>query len=142
MQEWATGIVEDPQVQAQLLADARAGKLHPSVLTVLMTYAHGRPNLRDVPEPETSITIELNIPKPPGVIHTDSTGEHRHCLLRGASDPSPLNRQPSRARLETEPFNYKQRVPQRRMSKSLDERTVKQQAKACCFTVRSPGQRH
>ena len=62
------------KVQARLLADARAGKLHPSVLTVLMTYAYGRPNLRDVPEPETPITIELNIPKPPGVMHADSTG--------------------------------------------------------------------
>jgi len=36
--EWGTGIVEDPKVQARLLADARGG-LHPSVLTVLMTYA-------------------------------------------------------------------------------------------------------
>ncbi len=46
MREWATGILEDPKVQARLLTDARAGKLHPSVLTVLMTYAYGRPNLR------------------------------------------------------------------------------------------------
>ena len=58
VREWATGIVEDPQVQARLLADARTGKLHPSVLTVLMTYVYGRPNPRDVPEPETAITIE------------------------------------------------------------------------------------
>ena len=36
VRDWATGIVEDPQVQARLLADARAGKLHPSVLTVLL----------------------------------------------------------------------------------------------------------
>ena len=74
VREWATRIVEDPKVQARLLADARTGKLHPSVLTVLMTYAYGRPNPRDVPEPETPITIELNIPKPPGVSSTDSTG--------------------------------------------------------------------
>ena len=74
VREWATGIVEDPQVQARLLADARAGKLHPSLLTALMTYAYGRPNLRDVPEPDTPITIELNIQKPPGVMRTDSTG--------------------------------------------------------------------
>ena len=74
MREWASRIVEDPKVQARLLADARTGKLHPSVLTVLMTYAYGRPNPRDVPEPETPITIELNIPKPPGVMRTDSTG--------------------------------------------------------------------
>ena len=74
MGESTTGIVEDPQVQALLLPDARAGRLHPSVLTVLMTYAYGRPNLRDVPEPETPITIELNIPKPPGVMRADSMG--------------------------------------------------------------------
>ena len=74
MREWATGIVEDPKVQARLLADARAGKLHPSLLTLLMAYAYGRPNLRDVPEPEPPITIELNIPKPPGVRRADSTG--------------------------------------------------------------------
>ena len=74
VREWATRIVEDPKVQARLLADARTGKLHPSVLTVLMTYAYGRPNLRDVLEPETPITIELNIPKPPGVMRADSTG--------------------------------------------------------------------
>ena len=60
--------------QARLLADARAGRLHPSVLTALMAYAYGRPNLRDVPEPETPITIELNIPKPAGVMRRDSTG--------------------------------------------------------------------
>ena len=74
VREWATGIVEDSKVQARLLTDARTGKLHPSVLTVLMTYAYGRPNLRDVAEPETPITIELNIPKPPGVMRRDSTG--------------------------------------------------------------------
>ena len=74
VREWATGIVEDPQVQARLLADARAARLHPSVLTALMAYAYGRPNLRDVPEPETPLTIELNIPKPPGVRRADSTG--------------------------------------------------------------------
>ena len=75
VREWARTIIEDPKVQARLLADARTEKLHPSVLTVLMTYAYGRPNLRDVLEPsETPITIELNIPKPPGVRHTDSTG--------------------------------------------------------------------
>ena len=40
VREWATGILEDPKVQARLLADARAEKLHPSVLTVLMTYTY------------------------------------------------------------------------------------------------------
>ena len=42
VRDWATGIVEDPTVQARLLADARAGKLHPSVLTVLLAYAYGK----------------------------------------------------------------------------------------------------
>jgi hypothetical protein len=66
--------VEAPQVHALLLADARAGKLHPSLLTALMAYAYGRPNLRDVPEQETPITFELNTPKPTGVMRADSTG--------------------------------------------------------------------
>ena len=44
------------------------------MLTVLMTYAYGRPNLRNVPEPDTPISIELNIPKPPGVMRADSDG--------------------------------------------------------------------
>ncbi len=74
VREWATRIVEDPKVQTRLLADARAGKLHPSVLTVLMAYAYGRPNPRDVPEPDTTITIELNTPKTPGVTRTGSMG--------------------------------------------------------------------
>ena len=28
VREWATGIVEDPQVQARLLADARGNSIH------------------------------------------------------------------------------------------------------------------
>ena len=43
VRDWATGIVEDPKVQARLLADARAGRLHPSVMTALMAYAYGKP---------------------------------------------------------------------------------------------------
>ena len=74
MQEWATDIAEDAEGPAHLRADARAGTLYRSVLTVLMDYAYGRPNLRDLPEPETSITLELNILKPPGVMRTHSTG--------------------------------------------------------------------
>ena len=52
-----------------------AGRLHPSLLTALMAYVYGRPNLRDVPEPETPITIELNIPKPPGVMRDERVPE-------------------------------------------------------------------
>jgi hypothetical protein len=40
----AAGIIEDPKVQARLLADARTGKLHPSVLTALMAYAYVPPS--------------------------------------------------------------------------------------------------
>jgi hypothetical protein len=47
----AMGIVEDPKVQARLLADARTGKLHPSVMTVLMAYAYGRPRDTTTSEP-------------------------------------------------------------------------------------------
>ncbi len=49
MREWATAIIEDPKVQARLLADARTGKLHPSVLTALMAY--GKPSDTTTSEP-------------------------------------------------------------------------------------------
>ena len=45
-----------------------------------MAYAYGRPNLRDVPEPETLITIMLNIPKPPG-----------GCVQNRLAEPLPAN---------------------------------------------------
>ena len=51
VREWATAIVEDPKVQARLLADARTGKLHPSVMTALMAYAYGRPRDTTTAEP-------------------------------------------------------------------------------------------
>ena len=51
MREWTTSIVEDPKVQARLLADARTGKLHPSVMTMLMAYAYGRPRDTTTSEP-------------------------------------------------------------------------------------------
>ena len=56
VREWATGTVEDPKVQARLLADARTGKLHPSVLTVLMTYAYSKPRDTTTSEPMTPIS--------------------------------------------------------------------------------------
>ncbi len=55
VREWATSIVEDSKVQARLLADVRAGKLHPSVLTVLMAYAYGKP--RNITTSETMIPL-------------------------------------------------------------------------------------
>ena len=51
VREWATGIIEDPKVQARLLADARTGKLHPSVMTTLMAYAYGKPRDTTTSEP-------------------------------------------------------------------------------------------
>ena len=41
--EWTAAIVEDPQVQARLLSDARQGRLHHAVLGQLLLYAYGRP---------------------------------------------------------------------------------------------------
>ena len=55
IREWATALVEDPQVQTRLLADARAGKLHPSVMTVLLAYAYGKPRKASSPEPVISM---------------------------------------------------------------------------------------
>ena len=48
-------MVEDPQVQTRLLADARAGKLHPSVMTVLLAYAYGKPSEAASSEPVISM---------------------------------------------------------------------------------------
>ena len=50
VRDWATAIVEDPKVQARLLADARTGKLHPSLMTVLMAYAYGKPRETTISE--------------------------------------------------------------------------------------------
>ena len=55
IREWATALVEDPQVQTRLLADARAGKLHPSVMTVLLAYAYGKPSEATSSEPVISL---------------------------------------------------------------------------------------
>ena len=55
IREWATALVEDPQVQTRLLADARAGKLHPSVMTVLLAYAYGKPSEATNPAPVISM---------------------------------------------------------------------------------------
>ena len=51
VRDWATSIVEDPQVQARLLAERRASKLHPSLLTVLMADAYGKPRDTTTSEP-------------------------------------------------------------------------------------------
>ena len=56
IRDWATGIVEDPKVQGRLLTDARAGKLHPSVMTVLLAYAYGKSREASSPEPVISMS--------------------------------------------------------------------------------------
>ena len=56
IREWATALVEDPQVQTGLLADARAGTLHPSVMTVLLAYAYGKPCEAESSEPVISMS--------------------------------------------------------------------------------------
>ena len=52
--EWTAAILEDDQVQARLLSDARQGRLHHAVLGQLLLYAYGRP--------DTSSNSEATIP--------------------------------------------------------------------------------
>ena len=51
--EWTAEILEDEQVQARLLSDARQGRLHHAVLGQLLLYAYGRP--ASVPRQESLI---------------------------------------------------------------------------------------
>ena len=51
--EWTAAILEDPQVQARLLRDARQGRLHHAVLGQLLLYAYGRPGT--APQSESMI---------------------------------------------------------------------------------------
>src|SRR5260221_295025 len=46
VQALAQGIVEDPAVQATMLAQARRGRLAPPVLAMLFYYAYGKPKER------------------------------------------------------------------------------------------------
>lgn len=43
VQEYAKGIVEHPEVRAQLLAQALAGELPPVLMQMLFYYAYGKP---------------------------------------------------------------------------------------------------
>lgn len=43
VEAYARGIVEDKEVQAQIVLQARAGELPPPVLTMLFHYAYGKP---------------------------------------------------------------------------------------------------
>ena len=91
--EWAMGIVESSQVQACLLADARAGKLHPSFLTVLMADAYGKPRDTTTSEP---------------MIPSSEIEEARQSLqvkLQIAEGPIPLQIDDIRRRLMVEPMS-------------------------------------
>ena len=89
VRDWATSIVEDPQVQARLLADARASKLHPSLLTVLMADAYGKPRDTTTSEPmipsseieeaRQSLQVKLQIAEGPIPLQIDDI--RRVCLM-------------------------------------------------------------
>ena len=53
--EWTAEILEDEQVQARLLSDARQGRLHHAVLGQLLLYAYGRP--ASVPQQESTVPL-------------------------------------------------------------------------------------
>ncbi len=55
--EWTAAILEDPQVQARLLSDARQGRLHHAVLGQLLLYAYGRPGT--APQAESMIPFSV-----------------------------------------------------------------------------------
>jgi hypothetical protein len=62
---FATAILEDPAVQARMLADARRGKLAPAIVVMLFQYAYGKPKE----------SVEITLPETLHVIVTDSIGE-------------------------------------------------------------------
>lgn len=43
IKEWAREFVEDAEGRAKLLEQYRAGQLNPTILTLVMHYAHGKP---------------------------------------------------------------------------------------------------
>ena len=44
VEAWARSVVEDPLVQARLLADAQQGALAPPLMALMFHYAYGRPS--------------------------------------------------------------------------------------------------
>jgi len=55
--EWTAAILEDQQVQARLLRDARQGRLHHAMLSQLLLYAYGRPGTS--PQSESMIPFSV-----------------------------------------------------------------------------------
>jgi len=76
-------------VQACLLTDARAGKLHPSLLTVLMADAYGKPRdtrtsepmipSSEIDEARQSLQVKLQIAEGPIPLQIDDI--RRVCLM-------------------------------------------------------------
>ncbi len=79
--EWTAAILEDEQVQARLLSDARQGRLHHAVLGQLLLYAYGRPGIS--PQSESMIpfsalaeareSLRVKLDEIRHVIETEST---------------------------------------------------------------------
>ncbi len=79
--EWTAAILEDPQVQARLLSDARQGRLHHAVLGQLLLYAYGRPGT--APQSESMIpfsalaeareSLRVKLDQIQSVVETEST---------------------------------------------------------------------
>ena len=79
--EWTAAILEDPQVQARFLSDARQGRLHHAVLGQLLLYAYGRPGT--APQSEAMIpfsalaeareSLRVKLDQIQSVVETEST---------------------------------------------------------------------
>ena len=79
--EWTAAILEDPQVQARLLSDARQGRLNHAVLGQLLLYAYGPPGTS--PQGESMIpfsalaeareSLRVKLDQIQSVIETEST---------------------------------------------------------------------
>lgn len=60
IQAYARGIVEDPEVRAQVLAQAQAGLLAPGVLIMLFHYSYGKPKESiDITVAQTVYQVEM-----------------------------------------------------------------------------------
>ena len=79
--EWTAAILEDEQVQARLLSDARQGRLHHAVLGQLLLYAYGRPATSSSPEAtipfsalaDARASLRVKLDQTRGVLETEST---------------------------------------------------------------------
>ena len=79
--EWTAAILEDEQVQARLLSDARQGRLHHAVLGQLLLYAYGRPATSSNPEgtipfsalADARASLRVKLDQMRDVLETEST---------------------------------------------------------------------